>query len=63
VYGAAEVAPAAGLAIAAEEDADEPAVSATSYDLSRLASQTQLLSRKIWHTVGTLAAEMTVSIQ
>ena len=53
VDGAVVVAPAAGFAVAAEEDADEPAAPAPSYDLSRLASQRNFPPENLahrWHT-------------
>ena len=56
------VAPLPGFALAAEEDADEPAVPPASHDLSRLASQRTSLP-KIWHTAGTLAPAMDLSDQ
>ena len=54
MHGAIVVAPAAGFAVAAEEDAHQPSVPSPPHDLSRLTSQRNFLP-KIWHTAGTLA--------
>src|SRR5208337_1233996 len=60
---AAVVASFAGLAVATEEDAHQPALPSPTYDLPGLSSQTRPPSRRIWHTVGTPAAKIAVSIQ
>ena len=52
--GAIVVAPLAGLALPAEEDADEPALATTADDLSETTGQKR--SSKIWHTGGTQPA-------
>jgi hypothetical protein len=48
------VAPLSGVALAAEEDADEPALTATVDDLSETTRQE--LSSETWHTGGTQPA-------
>jgi hypothetical protein len=57
------VAPFAGLAFAAEEDAHQPPVPPTTDDLSGFSRQNHILPLKIWHTTGTPALEVTLSIQ
>ena len=52
VDGAVVVAPPVGLAVAAEEDTDKPALAAASYDLSETTRQKR--SSETWHTGGTL---------
>ena len=59
----AVVAPLAGFVIASEESAHQPAVACASHDLPSFSGQTRVLSRKIWHTVGTPVPEIAVSIQ
>jgi len=56
------VPPLTGFAVATEEDAHQPAVPAATHDLPGFSGQTQILP-KIWHTTGTPAQEMTLSIQ
>ena len=58
----AVVAPFAGFAVAAEEDAHQPAVPPATHDLPGFSGQTQPPSRKIWHTTGTPTPKMTLSI-
>ena len=59
----AVVVPFAGFAVASEVNAHQPPVPSAPHDLPGFSGQNQPPSRKIWHTTGTPAPIVALSIQ